>query len=754
MTTANLLTDGDLPRTPDEEAGFGALKTTEGCLPLKALEIDARLLGMVVETSVRQTFVNAFEETLEAVYIFPVPPRAAVTAFRMEVNGRVVEGTLLERKDARQAYEKALRDGHRAALGEQERQDVLTISVGNLAPRETATVQVQLAGLLPCVDGEVTFRFPLVVAPRYIPGVPLPGADVGAGTASDTDAVPDASRITPPILLPGFPNPVHLALTVDIDPGGFELSDLRSSLLATLEQKPGQGQRLCLQVGQRLDRDFILRFRIGGTHPRAALLLSPDAAPADEGTFLVTLVPPTAGRPTAKPRTVGFVLDRSGSMGGWKIVAARRALARMVDTLRAEDRFAVFAFDTVVETPPALGGPAPVPATDRHRFRAVEFLTGLQARGGTEMLPALAQALTQLGTDQDRDRLLVLVTDGQVGNEAQILQALGDQLAAVRVFVVGIDQAVNAGFLERLARMTGGHCELVESEDRLDGVLEVLHRRLEAPVLTDLRLQPEGFAALPESLAPNRLPDLFPSTALVVAGRYRGQPGGTLVLTGTDGNGRRWEERVTGAVTALSALTPVWARAHLLDLEDRFDAGAGDRAALERRLVWTSLRYKVLCRFTAYVAVDRSATIDPTGHHRIIQPVDLPAGWGDEAPTIARRQASVAEPRLAFRLAQRAVSTPELIFEPLREWLREVDQGSETIPMLLRHLARYHGLVARLRLLLNNATKLGLRDTDRALLAALLQQLELLLATAEEIRRHHTEMQRLATDFARALCQR
>jgi hypothetical protein len=141
---------------------------------------------------------------------------------------------------------------------------------------------------------------------------------------------------------------------------------------------------------------------------------------------------------------------------------------------------------------------------------------------------------------------------------------------------------------------------------------------------------------------------------------------------------------------------------------------------------------------------------------RIIQPVDLPAGWGDEAPAITRRQASVAEPRIACRLAQRAVRTPELIFEQLREWLlREVDQGSDTIPVLLDRLARYHVLVARLRLLLNNATKLGLRDADRALLAAVLRQLELLLATAEEIRRHHTEMQRLAADLrTRAVRQR
>ncbi len=127
--------------------------------------------------------------------------------------------------------------------------------------------------------------------------------------------------------------------------------------------------------------------------------------------------------------------------------------------------------------------------------------------------------------------------------------------------------------------------------------------------------------------------------------------------------------------------------------------------------------------------------------------MDLPAGWSDEAPTIARRQASVAESRIAFRLAQHAATTPELTFEQVVEWLREVDEGSDTIRMLLDRIARYRGLVARLRLLLDHGSSLGLRDTDKALLVALLQELEQLLAMAEEIRRHHTEMQRLAADL-------
>src|SRR4029077_15998839 len=169
------------------------------------------------------------------------------------------------------------------------------------------------------------------------------------------------------------------SLAVEFAPSGLAPLALRSSLHGVVEETSEKGRRVGGQLGERLNRDCILRFRGGEEKIVTSLSLQPDAD-GKEGTFVVTLVPPASG-PGAmtKPRDVVFVLDRSGSMAGWKMVAARRALARMVDTLRAEDRFAVFAFDTVVETPPDLGGPAPVPATDRHRFRAVEFLSGLQA---------------------------------------------------------------------------------------------------------------------------------------------------------------------------------------------------------------------------------------------------------------------------------------------------------------------------------------------------------------------------------------
>ena len=614
----------------DAEAGFGALATERGRLPLAAVDVRARLDGLLSQVTVCQTFINAFPDPVEATYIFPLPDRAAVTHFRMEVAGRVIEGQLKERGQARRDYDHAVRSGHRAAITEEDRAGVFSMRVGNLMPGEEATVRLTLAGPLPYADGEATFRFPLVVAPRYIPGAPLPGPSAGDGTAPDTDAVPDASRISPPVLLPGFPNPVRLSLSVEILPSGLPVSEVRSSLHAVEEETAGRVRRITLQPGARLDRDFILRMRLGDGRLHTSLSLHADPANRREGTFLLTVVPPP-GQAVPRPRDVIFVLDRSGSMEGWKMVAARRAVARMVDTLLDQDRFAVLAFDNRVETPPDFGGVRLVNATDRKRFRAVEFLAQIDSRGGTEMAQPLEMAVRELAeAGPGRDRILVLITDGQVGNEDQILHALASRLRQLRVFCLGIDRAVNAAFLNRLAEMGGGSCELVESEDRLDEVMEHIHRRIAQPVLTRLKLEPAGLAIESDSLVPGRLPDVFAGSPLLILGRYQGAAEGSVVLQAEDAAGQPWQTSVRGTASENPALAAVWARGQVRKLEDRYLVDA-DRQRLEKRIVETSLRFGVLSRFTAFVAVDLSAVANPSGKVReIVQPVEMPDGWGEE----------------------------------------------------------------------------------------------------------------------------
>jgi Ca-activated chloride channel homolog len=631
MTTEIAPLEGTQAAEPD--AGLGTLATSRGNLPLDAVDVRAAIAGTSARVELTQEFRNPFDVPVEATYIFPLPDRAAVTAMRMQCAGHVVEGVLRERSQARDEYDQAIAEGRRAAIAEEDRPDVFTMRVGNITAGERVTVRLVLAQPLPYSDGEVTFRFPLVVAPRYIPGHPLPGAPAGSGVAADTDAVPDASRISPPVLLPGFPNPVRLTLGADIDPAGLPLAGIRSSLHATAEQAGADGHTIVqVHPGERLDRDFILRLAVAGRDRIAtSLMLTPD--PGDdpaEGTFTLTLVPPDGdGKP--RPRDVVLVLDRSGSMHGWKIVAARRAAARIVDTLTGTDRFAVLCFDTVVERPPDLPDGL-AEATDRNRFRAVEGLARTDARGGTEMLAPLERAVGLLSSDDPgRDRMLVLVTDGQVGNEDQILERMGTRLTGIRVHVVGIDQAVNAGFLSRLAAAGRGRCELVESEDRLDEAAARIHRRIGAPLVTGLALTADGAAIVPGTVAPGLLPDLFTGVAITLTGRWQGQPGGTVTVTGTAADGTPFESKITAVTGGSPASTAVWARAHVRDLEDRYASGAGHDTAglarLEQQITDVSLRYGVLCRFTAFVAVDSQVVTDGAGPHRVTQPVELPAGW-------------------------------------------------------------------------------------------------------------------------------
>ena len=763
-----LLTDDELAAAePGREAGVGAVATRRGNLPLQAIDVDATLTGLVARVALTQTFGNRFDRPLEASYIFPLPDRAAVTEFRMEVGERVVEGVLRERGQARADYDTALREGRRASIAEEERPGVFTMRVGNLLPGERVTVRLVMTGPLPWDEGEATFRFPLVVAPRYIPGSPLEGEPVGSGTEPDTDAVPDASRITPPVLLPGFPTPVDLSVRVRIDPAGLDIGAIRSSLHAVVEEAREGVRTVRVVPGERADRDLVLRLAAGSEAVSTAVTAVEDAE-GGQGTFALTLLPPV-GAEAVTPRDLVFVLDRSGSMAGWKMVAARRAVARMVDSLAGRDRFGLLAFDNLVETPPELG--TGLHAADDHaRFQAVEFLSRLDARGGTEMAAPLAGALDLLtgpaaaepAGSGPRDPALVLVTDGQVGNEDQILRLLAPRLGGVRVYTVGVDTAVNEGFLKRLAGLGGGACELVESEDRLDAVMDRVHRRIGAPVLTDLELEPAGLDLDMSSLAPRRLPALFAGSPLVVSGRFEGAPGGAIAVRGRDAAGRSWSATVPATGGDASSLTTTWARAHLRDLEDRYATDPTPDRALERRIVELSLRFGVLCRFTAFVAADVQVVNEGGVVHRVLQPVEAPAGWtmfervGLAAAVMPTARMSARGLRAAGPVAGGRLATPRGKADrrlgalpgrvgPSRP-ARRRSGGSASHPLAGADLAPYRRRAAQLAALLESD-----RDRERRIglvrvgLEALVADLESVDAIEEELR----PLRELAAELAR-----
>ncbi len=608
--------------------GLGAILAGTGherhALPLARVAIAATVADRIAEVTITQVFHNACSEPIEAVYTFPLDGGSIVSRFEMQAGERTLHGVIAERAEARQRYDRALNEGKRAALLEQERDDVFTIQLGNLPPGEDATIRLTYSEELTFFDDGLTeLRLPLVLGVRYVPGDPAPGVSAGHGTEADTDIVRDASRITPPRLVDGFDPGVHLAVTVDL--AGGPLTDLACSQHATRLGTAGGRTTISLaRHDERLDRDFVLRWRAAARGAIAPTLFF-YRRPTGERYGIVS-IGAAAGAGEIRARDVIFVLDRSGSMEGRKMASAARACSLLLGTLGAADRFGLLAFDEGTQWLIGSGSAGSLVPADRSGIsRGERVLREVQANGGTKLHPALISALGALDADPDvrsRVPIVVLITDGQVGDESRILSLV--QRANARVFTVGVDTSVNSGLLKRVAQTGRGTFVLTEPGAGLDSALETIAREIGAPVVENLAIALEGGTLA--DVAPERLPDLFVGRAATIA--FRAEAGLTVHITGRRADGAAFTLDVTGTDVELPAVAHLWARRRLTDLEDRYRLAREDKQAIEAEIVALSTSHSVLSRFTAFLVVDDRQAVVSAGERRtIVQPVEMPHMW-------------------------------------------------------------------------------------------------------------------------------
>ena len=603
---------------------LGSLSAGKAALPLAAVSLRARVIDRVAEVQVEQKFQNPLTEPIEAVYVFPLAGGCAVSSFEMQIGSRTLRAKIEERAEARRQYAEALDQGKRAALLEQERDDVFTVQVGNLKPGDEITVRLTYSERLPFFeDGRTELRLPLVVAPRYVGGEELPREQAGHGVVPDSSTVPDASRITPPRLAPGFDPRVSLSIEAELF-GGFDQLECSQHAVRTAAG-PESAKVQLSKEREPLDRDFVLRWKLAGETVRSQLLVH-------GGFALLSVLPPAREGFLGTPRDVVFVLDRSGSMEGSKMASAARACALLLRTLAPRDRFALQSFDDAVEWMP--GGF--VQADEAGIDRGEKWLRTVFARGGTELDQALAAALSQIrqGAGEGRIPVVVLLTDGQVGDESSVLKRIQQELGDSRVFTVGIDTAVNEGFLKRLAALGGGTSSFVEPGARLEEALQAVGREIGTPLITGLRLEGEA-----SETSPARIPDLFEGRASTAFFRHGG---GRVTVSGKWADGKKFEERLEAREAPLAAIDHLWARARVMDLEDEFRATHSDE--IKKQIVALSVKHTVLTRFTAFVVID-SEVVNQGGQRRtVVQPVEMPAEW--EPPQVTLMHGAAMMPMM------------------------------------------------------------------------------------------------------------
>ncbi|HSP99022.1 MAG TPA: VIT domain-containing protein [Candidatus Dormibacteraeota bacterium] len=623
--------DWDGAQTAPPEPVYGGLKakrdSSEIPLPLEHTDVHASVAGYIASVQVQQRYKNPYSEKIEALYVFPLPQDAAVSEFVMTVGDRHIRGIIRERQQAEQLYAEARQQGYVASLLTQERPNIFTQAVANIEPGKQIDIDLTYYNPLAYHDGDYEFVFPMVVGPRFNP----PGATDGVGAVPagqyGSSGQPTEVHYLPPDQRSGH----DIAVKVDIDAGmPIEALSSPTHVIDTTAASPSRRQVTLHPSDTVPNKDFVLRYRLAGGAVKTAFLAHRDSR---GGFFTLMLQPPAelAAAPRA-PMEMVFVLDCSGSMSGEPLAIAKRAAARALRGLGPDDTFQIVQFSTAASQL----GPAPIAATPENLQRGLVYLRSLQSEGGTMMIEGIKAAL-DFPHDPERLRVVSFMTDGYIGNEAEILGEMQQRVGDARIFSFGIGSSTNRYLLDRMAMLGRGAVAYVGLDEGSQRAVDQFYERVSHPALTDLSIDWGGLEV--SEVYPAHLPDLFVGRPVVITGRYRGDGSATVRVTGRAGGETKTLAVPVEATPEVErpALASVWARMKIADLEDRATV-AGDTES-QPQITQVALAYGLMSAYTAFVAVDSSRVTEGDHGTTVAVPVPVPDG--------VRYDTTVPEPQAA-----------------------------------------------------------------------------------------------------------
>ena len=571
-----------------------SLTTGDTEFPVTAIDINGTVDGDGVTWTVEATFENPLDEPAEAVLTLPLPVGAAVIGMTMKIGDREIAAEIKEREAARIEYEEAKEQGHSAAIVEQERAEIFTITVGNIHPGEAISVVLEIHDRA-AIDGtKASLRFPTMIKERYTPA-----------------GVPDVSTITPPRRTGRSP----LRATVNIS-FSEPAQDLICETVPSAKITPTQ-----VSINDfGLTGDIILHWSIPSAIARAKWVA--DADDPTMGTLEVNIRVEKDKTSVRRRKAVQIMFDRSGSMNLHYIEWARRITEDLIASLTDEDLIHILTFDSSIDVFNATShGFVPVTRTVKQQLQ--KELATITARGGTDLTGAITTGGAALATladrddDVDIDRIAVLITDGAYGDEATAVHHREKHLAGARVIAVAIGENAN-GFLETLA--ANGVCTYVSSPEGLAEASAKVMSRVATAAHSRARLEATGLV----DQAPSHAPDIYPETIVTLSGRMpRPQEGDQVSVNADSGH----VITLPISISTDASVTTRWASQHIksLDYEMMASDFSGDvvtaREKLEAIIVAMSVKYKVLSKYTAWLAVDRSRTTDQVIVRTLVQPV-------------------------------------------------------------------------------------------------------------------------------------
>ena len=574
----------------DDENGASSLEH----FPLKSTNVEANVNGMIAEIYVTQTYANEGETPINARYVFPTSSEVVVHGMTMIIGNEIITAQIKEKEEAKSEYEEAKSEGKSASLLEQKRPNVFTMDVANIMHGDVVSIELHYTQLLTSEEGIYEFIFPTVVGPRYSPSA-VSGGDAVSG---------DDDWVASPYLPDGATPPGEYNITVNLSTG-VPLAEVTCKSHEIIVRKSDASNALITLANPDNyagNRDFILKYRLSGEEIQSGLVLSSGYTDSGnlkrENFFMLTIQPPERFEPEdITPREYVFVLDVSGSMYGYPLDTAKELISDLVNSLGEEDLFnlILFANDTARLSQKSL------PASEKNVKAATDLIDKLEGGGGTSLLPALETAVA-IPEEEGYARSIVIITDGYISNDGEIIDYISRNMNAASFFSFGIGTSVNDYLIKQIAGCGLGESFIVTDVEDAKEAADRFRTYIEAPLLTDISISFNGFSVY--DVEPAIPSILYAKQPIVLFGKWDGEPVGMITISGKSGSQDYLQEIPVTNVTVdmeSEAIRYLWARTHL----DRI-AGYGsvrNDDSVKEEIVNLGLEYNMVTPYTSFVAV-------------------------------------------------------------------------------------------------------------------------------------------------------
>ncbi|MBY0356749.1 MAG: VIT and VWA domain-containing protein [Candidatus Obscuribacterales bacterium] len=533
-------------------------------LRLESTQSKVEIVDQVAKTYIIQTFANDTDRNLAGTYLFPLPEDTTFSSFSLHIDGKPVEGKILEAQEARRQYEEIVRAMVDPGLLEHSGERAVRARIFPIPAHGKKKVELEYTQLLKAENGIIKYRFPL----RSNSESQTPeGLDLSLRLANKTEIRT--------IWSPSHKINVH--------------KDNPHKALISLSEKESLP-----------DKDFSLYYSVSDKELACSLLNHKNMD--QDGYFLLALTPPAQAKETIQ-KDVIFAADCSGSMQGQRMEQNKKALSYLVNSLNANDRFSLVTFNTDVE----VYSQQLVQATAENKRKALHFIAELTAAGGTNIGDALRTANSIFSLNKERPSYLVLITDGEptVG-ETSIpgLLKLVDAQKEIRLFDFGIGYDLNTKLLDKLAAHNHGITQYVEPDENMEVALGSFADKIRNPVLSQVKISCEGVQL--KDVYPREIKELFAGSQVMLLGRYRGAGPATLHLSGTvNGKAKAYDFALNFAPVApdKTYLQRLWAMRRIAHLSEVAQENGNNKEIVDE-IVMLSNRYGIISAYTSFLVTE------------------------------------------------------------------------------------------------------------------------------------------------------